>query len=297
MPIRRMVGAGLLAIVSVLSAGQAEARTLDQAPAYLASEGNFVRYPAFAGAAIGGAIGAVISLPADLVAGLVGTYKGDTVGYAAVPFSLFATGGAEAGYHVFGAIPYAVKKVFYDAPMYGIAKAKGERPSGTVAQVDPPPMDPMLNQYLASTPPAARVPVQLDRSRTLALKPPPELTSLMLKRSLSPFVLPPEVARQFQNIKPVANIPLKQAPVVPAPAAAEKPAESAPVPPTASQREQATAKQVAVPAAEQSALAQAPDAASPVPRADAPDGTAPSAADRPTLKRPRKKSFSERFGF
>lgn len=298
MLIRHVVAAGLLASLSV---GQVEARTLDQPPSYFESEGHFVSYPALAGGALGAVVGSIIALPAAAIAAPIGYFSGDTIGYAAVPISVVATGGAEVGYHVFGAIPWALKNALYDAPMHGIARAKGERPSGTVAAVDPPPSDPMLNQYLASTPPAARAPVQLDRTRSLALKPPPELTSLMLKRSLSPFVLPPEVARQFQNVQPIANIPARMpapTPVRPAPQPAAvpepvlAPQEAATPPPEApSTPEPPSAAASVAPAA-----APVPDSA-PVP---APSAVAPAAesADRPTLKRKKqKKSFSERFGF
>jgi hypothetical protein len=179
------------ALVVLFSCSFAQARTLDQVPPYLEKEGKFVSYPALAVGGLGAFVGAVVSLPAVVVAAPVGWAAGDPLGYSLVPVSVVATGGAEAGYHLGGAIPWVVKNAFYDAPMKVVARIKGEPASGLVAQVEPAPANRGDTQYLETTPPAARVPVVIAQQYSSALPPPKPPTSLMLRRQLSPFKAPP----------------------------------------------------------------------------------------------------------
>jgi hypothetical protein len=252
-----------VALVLLLAGGFAQARTLDQVPGYLKKEGNFVAVPAIAVSAVGFVAGSVVALPAALVAAPLGWMAGDPLGYAATPVSVFAAAGAEAGYHIGGAVPWVVKKSLYDAPMTGIARIRGEPASGLVAEVEPPPPENVYIQYLASTPEDARVPVTPLRTTSAAL-PPPQATSLMLlKRRISPFKPPPDA------MSAAARAP---APVVPATAAA--------APATVPAQAAAPARADAAPAAA-------------APRAET---RVEADQDRPSL-RPRKRKFSERFGF
>lgn len=193
--------------------GLAGARTLDQVPSYLEREGGFVSAPARAVGYLGLAIGSVVALPASIVALPFGIAAGDPLGYVLVPTSVGATGGAEAGYHIGGALPWVLKKGFYDAPMAGIARVKGVPPSGLVAEIEPREPDLLALQYLESTPAAARVPVTDTPRVSAALPPPPEATSLILfKRSISPFKPPPPTpasARRTARVKsaPTATLP------------------------------------------------------------------------------------------
>lgn len=305
----------MAALVLVLTVGSTGARTLDQVPHYLKKEGNFVSYPAIAVGGIGAVVGGVIALPAALVAAPIGWAAGDPLGYALLPVSLVATAGIEAGYHVGGAVPWVVKNGFYDAPMTGIAKIRGEPASGLVAQVDPPPeKTPADIQYLASTPVEARVPVELPYERSLALPPPKEPTSLMLKRQLSPFKLPPGAAvpaaaatrAALGRPAPVSAppAPVSAAPVVPPPTPAAESsigvpaAAAAAVPPTAAAPVRAAPARAAGtprPAAGSPAPRSEPE---PTPAAEAGGPAADDAAEveRPSLKK-KKRKFSERFGF
>lgn len=194
----------MLLAVAIFS-GFAGARTLDQVPSYLEREGGFVAHPARAMGYLGLVVGAIVALPASLVALPFGVAAGDPLGYVLVPTSVAATAGAEAGYHVGAALPWALKKGFYDAPMAGIARVKGVPPSGLVAEIEPYEPDLVALQYLESTPPAARVPVTDTPRVSAALPPPPEATSLILfKRSISPFKPPPEslsTARRTSRVK------------------------------------------------------------------------------------------------
>lgn len=272
-----MCRAATVALALCLALGPAQARTLDQVPAYLKKEGNFVSYPAIAVGGLGLAVGALVALPAALVTAPIGFLAGDTLGYAMLPSSVVGAAGAEAGYHVGGAIPWVVKNGFYDAPMTGIAKIKGEAPSGLVAQVDPAPdVAPTDLQYLASTPTDARIPVEVSQRYSAALPPPKEPTSLMLKRQLSPFK-PPEWRA------PVARSA--------APAAAGAAAAKAAAPVTATQpapaARAASGEGIRPAPAAQPSTAPAPAYADDVPAID---------VERPTLRK-KKRKFSDRFGF
>lgn len=287
MPMYRVM---MAALVFLLASGVAGARTLDQVPPYLNKEGHFVSIPAIAVGGLGGFIGGVLALPAALVAAPIGWAAGDPLGYALLPVSLLATGGAEAGYHVGGAIPWALKNGFYDAPMAGIAKIRGEPASGMVAQVEPPPETSGEIQYLASTPEEARIPVVPPRQYSAALKPPKEPTSLMLKRSLSPFKPPPGSV----GTAPAARSAPAASVIPPRPAPAARPA--APVAPAAALAPAPV--RAAAPAARAGDLPAEP-ARSEAPAAEAaPEPVFDDGVDveRPSLKK-KKRKFSERFSF
>lgn len=311
-----------MAVLAVALASQAQARTLDQVPPYLKKEGNFVAYPAIALGGVGMVLGAVISLPATAVAAPIGWAAGDPLAYTLVPGSVLATGGAEAGYHVGGAIPWLLKNGFYDAPMNAVARIKGEPLSGLVAQVEPAPPPPSDLQYLDTTPPDARVPVVLARRYSSALPPPKPLNSMMLRRQMSPFKAPPlpgqKAVPPVVRAAPPAAAP---APVVPAgqqgmapanasissapaaaPAVAPEPAASLPVP--SLPVPVAPARPVVAPVAAAPAVSRPPSRTAPVEKAPEPAAVEVPAADagtgdgtdgRPSLKKKRK--FSERFGF
>lgn len=280
--------AATVVMVLFLAVGTAQARTLDQVPPYFAEEGGFVRYPALAVGYLGLTVGALVALPVSLVAAPIGLAAGDPLGYAATPAALTGTAGAEIGYHVGGAIPWALKNAFYDAPMAGIARVRGERPSGLVAQVDPAPdVDPSDLQYLASTPTGARVPVEPPYNYSRALPPPREPTSLMLRRQLSPFK-PPATAPARSPARPAPGVSAA-APAVAAPVTVPRSAAPAP------------AAQTVLPATPQPA-AEAPARARPA--APPARSAAPPAMDddvpeeRPSLRdKKKKRKFSERFGF
>jgi len=330
MPMCRVATA---ALVVLFACAHAQARTLDQVPPYLEKEGKFVSYPALAVGGLGALVGAVVSMPAVVVAAPVGWAAGDTLGYSLVPVSVVATGAAEAGYHVGGAIPWVVKNAFYDAPMTVVARIKGEPASGLVAQVEPPPAHRGDIQYLETTPPAARVPVVLAQQYSNALPPPKPPTSLMLRRQLSPFKAPP---------LPVKGAPVKKAspppPPVPSPSpgAAAEPVWTPPVvtppPPAAVAPAPVVAPPpaVVVPAAVDERPAFVPPAVVEAPKPEVvpppvavapPQVEAPAVPDpepspapapvvedvaaeddgaasgqRPALKK-KKRKFSERFGF
>lgn len=289
-----MCRAATVVMVFFLALGTAQARTLDQVPPYLGKEGNFVKYPAIAVGGVGMVVGGLIGLPAAVVSTPIGFLAGDPLGYAMLPSAVLATAGTEAGYHIGGAIPWAVKNAVYDAPMAGIAKIRGEPASGLVAQVDPPPaVQPTDLQYLASTPEGARIPVQPPYIYSTALPPPREPTSLMLKRQLSPFkppATPVPAARASRAPAPLAAPAPLPHPTVPA--ATAEPAPVAPVTPVSA----------AAPAAPVAPVA-------PVqPRTVAPQEPATSAREsvvddadveqeRPSLRKKKKRKFSERFGF
>ncbi len=306
----RVVAATFLLLL--VFCGPAMARNLDQVPPYLKKEGSFVAYPAIVVGVLGAVVGGIIALPASLIAAPIGWAAGDPLGYAMLPVSVLGTAGAEAGYHVGGAVPWVLKKGFYDAPMTGMAKIRGEPASGLVAQVEPPPTAPGYPQYLDSTPAEARVPVTLPRHYSAALIPPPEPTSLMLRRQLSPFKpptvrgavssasghavpAPPPVAVS-QTAVPTATAPstaasfaeppaaagVVTAPVAVTPMVVDAPVDAAPVvvPSDVASVESppAATDEPAKPAVEEPATAKA------------------EPAERPTLKK-KKKSFSERFRF
>lgn len=277
----RLCRAAAIALALLLACGIAQARTLEQVPAYLKKEGNFVAYPAFAGGWLGIFVGGVIALPAALIAAPIGWAAGDPLGYTMIPLSVFATGGGEIGYNVGGAIPWVLKNGFYDAPMQGIARIKGEPPSGLVAQVEPPPVTSGDTQYLDSTPSDARIPVVLSQQSSAALSPPKEPTSLMLRRQLSPFKPP---------VKPVPRAPVASvmsAAGVPASAAAPEPAPEPPLPPVQAQA-QASLSQAAPAEAKIGSTIEPPPSTARPPDAD---------AERPSLKSKKKRKFSERFRF
>lgn len=309
MPIPRVATALLGAVLACQSV---QARTLDQVPEYLKKEGPFVTVPAVGGAALGTGVGAVLALPATLVAGPIGWAAGDPLGYAMVPPSLLGAGGGEVGYHLFGAIPYGLKSAFYDGPMYVVHRIKGDPLSGLVAQVDPPPRLEATPQYLASTPPDSRIPVDPGQTYSNALPPPREPTSMMLRRQLSPFKPPPLPVRA--PAAPVVPAPAAAAVAIPAVAKAEpvvQPLEqpALPVPVRSSQvpvapAESAPAAPAPVAQAEKAAPKTEPEArrrpVEPVPSAVAVPAAADDAAtdvevERPTIKKKRK--FSERFRF
>lgn len=263
-----------------MSVGPVAARTLDQPPAYIKKEGNFVTYPARAFSALCTVVGGVIALPADLVALPIGFAAGDPLGYGLLPSAVVGNGLGEAGYHVGGAIPYAIKKTFYDGPLYVAHAIKGDALSGLVAHVEPAPdFGPTDLQYLDSTPGDDRVAVQNVREYSLALPPPRQPTSLMLKRQLSPFKLPPTASAPVAPVTPPAAAPAQPAAAAPAPAApVETAAAPAPVglPPPAPRAVPAQ-KPEPQPAAEESVAPQEP-------------------VERPSLRK-KKRKFSERFGF
>lgn len=286
---QRMRRATVAALAILLLSGLSQARTLDQVPSYLQKEGGFVTHPARAFGYLGMAVGTVVALPAVAIAAPVGWAAGDPLGYAMVPVSVLATGAGEAGYHVGGAIPWALKKGFYDAPMAGIARVRGIAPSGMVADLEPPAPDLTDLQYLASTPPDARVPATDDRRVSVALPPPPEATSLMLlKRKVSPFKPPP------------GSVPAPASARVHVPAAAG----ATPVAPAV---RPAPAAQVVRPAPVTAAAAPALEApASPEPKiskraAEPAKSVEPvvegeESYERPSLRK-KKPRFSERFRF
>lgn len=270
MPMRRVATAALVVMVSC---SVTQARTLDQVPPYLENEGKFVSYPALAVGGLGAFVGAVVSLPAVAVAAPIGWAAGDTLGYSLVPVSVVATGAAEAGYHIGGAIPWVVKNAFYDAPMTVVARIKGEPASGLVAQVEPAPENRGDIQYLETTPPAARVPVVLAQQYSNALPPPKPPTSLMLRRQLSPFKAPP---------LPVKGAPVKKPVSPPVPPVAVAPrAAPAPVVPAAVPRPQAS-DPVWTPPSPQVAAPVSPAVATPEPRVVPPPAVVtPAAASLP----------------
>ncbi|MFZ5756620.1 MAG: hypothetical protein ACOY3X_06930 [Pseudomonadota bacterium] len=279
------------ALVLLCASGLTGARTLDQAPGYLKKEGNFVLVPASAMAGLGAVVGGVIALPAALVTAPIGWAAGDPLGYALLPVSVLGAAGGEAGYHIGGAIPWALKNGFYDAPMAGIARIKGEPPSGLVAQVDPPPAINAVDiQYLASTPEDARIPVVPPRQYSAALPPPKEPTSLMLKRALSPFKPPPGSipATATPGSRPVIPPRLPAAAAVSPSLAPSAPAAVVPPP--------------AVRAPEPRVQARSPEApsrqAEPRPEPAVEDAPVDDSVEyeRPSLKK-KKRKFSERFSF
>ncbi len=274
--------AATVVMVLFLAMGTAQARTLDQVPPYLAKEGGFVRYPALAVGYLGLTVGALVALPVSLVAAPIGLAADDPLGYAVAPAAVTGTAGAEIGYHVGGAIPWVLKNAFYDAPMAGIARVRGERPSGLVAQVEPAPeVVPSDLQYLASTPRGARVPVDPPYNYSRALPPPREPTSLMLRRQLSPF-------------KPPASVPARTA--VRATPASVAPAVAPVTAPAAATAAAGTAVSAAPPAAAHPRPVQPPArSAEPVAGPAVEDDDMP--VDRPSLRKKKKRKFSERFGF
>lgn len=283
--------ATVAALAILLLSGLSQARTLDQVPSYLQKEGGFVTHPARAFGYFGMVVGTVVALPAAAIAAPVGWAAGDPLGYAMVPVSVLATGAGEAGYHVGGAIPWALKKGFYDAPMAGIARVRGTAPSGMVADLEPPAPDLTDLQYLASTPPDARVPAADDRRVSVALPPPPEATSLMLlKRKVSPFKPPPGSVPSPASAKvhvpaptgPASATPTVRPVPVPAPAQAILPA-----PVTA-----------AAPAAAATAAPVVPRIGSGAERASPAESAVDSEEqpERPSLRK-KKPRFSERFRF
>lgn len=283
MPMFRVMVAVLVSLA--LSCGPAAARTLDQPPAYIKKEGAFVVWPARAVSLLGLAVGAVVASPLALISAPIGLAAGDPLGYAVVPSSLAANALGEVGYHVGGAVPWAVKKTLYDGPLLLAATIKGEAPSGLVAQVDPPPaLTPTDLQYLESTPTEARTAVIPAREYSLAVPPPRQPTSLMLKRQLSPFKLPPTAAASRAPLsRQSPAMPPAAAPVTPAAAAV-----SAAPPATAPVESDAAPASIGVP----------PPRPAPPPRAvePAPPPAADIESNRPTLKK-KKLKFSERFGF
>ncbi len=281
----RLCRAAAVALALLLACGIAQARTLEQVPAYLKKEGNFVAYPAFAGGWLGIFVGSVIALPAALIAAPIGWAAGDPLGYAMIPLSVFATGGGEIGYNIGGAIPWVLKNGFYDAPMQGIARIKGEPPSGLVAQVEPPPVTSGDPQYLDSTPSDARIPVVLSRQSSAALPPPKEPNSLMLRRQLSPFKPPvkPVPRAPAASVMPAAGVSTSTA----AAAAAPEPAPEPPLPPVQAQA-QASLPQAAPAEAKIGSTVEPPSSTARPPEPD---------AERPSLKSKKKRKFSERFRF
>lgn len=293
MPMRRVMVAVLVSLA--LSSGSLAARTFDQPPAYIKKEGSFVVLPSRVVSVAGIVFGGLIALPAALISTPIGYAAGDPLGYAMIPSSLVGTGFGEVGYHVGGAIPWALKKTFYDGPMLAVAKIKGDPASGLVAQVDPPPAVSLADiQYLESTPSEARVLVVPPREYSVALPPPRQPTSLMLKRQLSPFKLPPGTP----VIAPAATTSSaslsRRSPVAPEPAPVEPVSTPAPVEPAAA----APAPVESAAAAQDIGVPPAPVAARPAP-AVAPEPVAEEPAEeveRPSLKK-KKRKFSERFGF
>lgn len=281
--------ATVAALAILLLSGLSQARTLDQVPLYLQKEGGFVTYPARAFGYLGMAVGAVVALPAAAIAAPLGWAAGDPLGYAMFPLSVVATGAAEAGYHVGGAIPWAIKKGFYDAPMSGIARVRGIAPSGMVADLEPPAPDLTNLQYLASTPPEARVPATDDRRVSAALPPPPEATSLMLlKRKVSPFKPPPGSASAPASARahvPGATTQPAARPAV-APAAPSLPA--APVTAASPAAPISTARRAMPP--EEPRPSEMPGQQEESPASD------DAQPERPSLKG-KKTRFSERFRF
>lgn len=291
MPMRRVMVAVLVSLA--LSSGPLAARTFDQPPAYIKKEGSFVVLPSRIVSVAGIVFGGVIALPAALVSTPIGYAAGDPLGYALIPSSLVGTGFGEVGYHVGGAIPWALKKTFYDGPMLAVARIKGDPASGLVAQVDPPPAVSLADiQYLESTPSESRVLVVPPREYSVALPPPRQPTSLMLKRQLSPFKLPPGTPVIAPAAATSSASLSRRSPVAPAPAPAEPVA--APVEPAAA----APAPVESAAAAQDIGVPPAPVAAKPAP-AVAPEPVAEEPAEeveRPSLKK-KKRKFSERFGF
>lgn len=294
MPMRRVMVAVLVSLA--LSSGSLAARTFDQPPAYIKKEGSFVVLPSRAMGVAGIVFGGVIALPAALISTPIGYAAGDPLGYALIPSSLVGTGFGEVGYHVGGAIPWALKKTFYDGPMLAVAKIKGDPASGLVAQVDPPPAVSLADiQYLESTPSEARVLVVPPREYSVALPPPRQPTSLMLKRQLSPFKLPPGTPVIAPAAATSSASLSRRSPVAP---------ESAPVEPVSAPVEPAAPAAVAPAPVESAAAAQdigvppAPVAVKPAPvAAPEPAATEPAEeVERPSLKK-KKRKFSERFGF
>lgn len=288
---QRMRRATVAALAILLLSGLSQARTLDQVPPYIQKEGGFVTYPAKAVGYLGMAVGAVVALPAVVIAAPLGWAAGDPLGYAVLPVSVMATGVGEAGYHVGGAIPWALKKGFYDAPMAGIARVRGIAPSGMVADLEPPPPDLTDLQYLASTPPDARVPATDDRRVSVALPPPPEATSLMLlKRKVSPFKPPPGSVPPAASARTHVPAPAGAAPVAPSvrPAPAPVPAAKAVLP----------APVTAASVAAEAVVAPAPPVsrrvAEPAPPAE-PVVESEESSERPSIR--KKTKFSERFRF
>lgn len=280
----RLCRAAAIALALLLACGIAPARTLEQVPAYLKKEGNFVAYPAIAGGWLGILVGGVIALPATIIAAPIGWAAGDPLGYAMIPLSVLATGGGEIGYNIGGAIPWVLKNGFYDAPMQGIARIKGEPPSGLVAQVEPPPVTNGDTQYLDSTPGDARIPVVLSRRSSAALPPPKEPTSLMLRRQLSPFKPP------FKPpVKPVPRAPVASVTSAAAVSASAAAPEPAPEPPPPAQAQASPSQAVPTEAKIGSTVEPPPSTARP------PDPD--PEADRPSLKSKKKRKFSERFRF
>ncbi len=280
----RLCRAATIAFALLLACGITQARTLEQVPAYFKKEGNFVAYPAIAGGLLGMFVGGVISLPAVLIAAPIGWAAGDPLGYAMVPLSVLATGGGEIGYNIGGAIPWALKNGFYDAPMQGIARIKGESPSGLVAQVEPPPVTSGDTQYLDSTPGDARIPVVLSRQSSAALPPPKEPTSLMLRRQLSPFKPP---------VKPAPRPPV--ASVVPAAGVSAPAPAPAPAPEPEPQAFPAVQAQASLPQATPAESETGPLVEPASPTTKSPEAEAE--AERPSLKSKKKRKFSERFRF
>jgi len=292
MPMRRVMVAVLVSLA--LSSGPAAARTFDQPPAYIKKEGSFVVYPSRAVGVAGIVFGGLIALPAALISTPIGFAAGDPLGYALIPSSLVGTGFGEVGYHVGGAIPFALKKTFYDGPMLAVARIKGDPASGLVAQVDPPPAVSLADiQYLESTPSEARVLVVPPREYSVALPPPRQPTSLMLKRQLSPFKLPPGTPVVAPAAATSSASLSRRSPVAPAvapvaPAAAE-PVTAAPAPVEPAPVESAAVQDIGVPPVPVTAP---PPAAAPEPAAAEPA----EEVERPSLKK-KKRKFSERFGF
>lgn len=274
-PMRRVLMAAL--VLSCMPVGPAAARTLDQPPAYIQKEGNFVAYPARVVGGIGVLAGGLLALPAALVSTPVGFMAGDPLGYSILPSAVVGNGVGEIGYHVGGAIPYLVKKTFYDGPQYVVHAIKGDALSGMVADVEPPPeFAPIDLQYLASTPVDARLPVNNQRSYSIALPPPRQPASLMLRRQLSPFRLP----------TPAGVPPADRAALVkPSPApAAETAAETA--------RPTVEAAVVGLPPMAPGA---APPEQKPTPGEEGEVASSPT-PERPSLRK-KKRKFSERFSF
>lgn len=294
MPMRRVMVAVLVSLA--LSSGPLAARTFDQPPAYIKKEGSFVVLPSRIVSVAGIVFGGVIALPAALVSTPIGYAAGDPLGYALIPSSLVGTGLGEVGYHVGGAIPWALKKTFYDGPMLAVARIKGDPASGLVAQVDPPPAVSLADiQYLESTPSESRVLVVPPREYSVALPPPRQPTSLMLKRQLSPFKLPPGTPVIAPAAATSSASLSRRSPVAPAPAPAEPVA--APVEPAAPAAA-APAPVESAAAAQDIGVPPAPVAAKPAP-AVVPEPVAEEPAEeveRPSLKK-KKRKFSERFGF
>lgn len=292
---RRVMVAVLVSLA--LSSGPLAARTFDQPPAYIKKEGSFVVYPARAVSLAGALVGGVLALPAALISTPIGYAAGDPLGYALVPSSMVGIGFGEIGYHVGGAVPWALKKTFYDGPMLAVTAIKGYPASGLVAQVDPPPAVTLADiQYLESTPSEARVLVVPPREYSVALPPPRQPTSLMLKRQLSPFKLPPGTPVIAPAAATSSASLSRRSPIVPAP----EPVPAAPAEPVVP----AAPAQPAAAAPVESAAAAQDIGVPPVPVAAPPPAAAPKPAvkeadeevERPSLKK-KKRKFSERFGF